>query len=220
MNKETLKRWRLFIPGVIIFFLFLLGLTNSKEELFAIYKTINFLEWNDFFYIVPVIFFGVIYYALNVRWIVWKPFNAQVQENIKDKILNITNLKLPSSQWFDLKKDRALMNIFYSFVDNDASLKEKSKAVMFNGLIWSSFIDLSILSCLAAFSYSILSIFTSKLHYVILAVILFCLCFLSLACTCLLTHRQKILSNEQLDIITQTKKNEINQKIQEAIDNF
>ena len=220
MNKETLKKWRLFIPGIIIFFLILLGLTNSKEELFAIHKIFKTLEWNDSIYLGLVFIFGVIYYTLDIRWLVWHPFNAQIQENIKDKILNISKLKLLSSQWFNLKKDRVLMNIFYSFVDNDASLKEKSKVVMFNGLIWSSFIDLSILSCLAGLSYSILSIFTSKSHYVILAVILFCLCFLSLICTFLLTRRQKILSNEQLEIIAQTKKNEIELKIQEAIDNL
>jgi len=112
------------------------------------------------------------------------------------------------------------MNIFYSFVDNDESLKQKSKVVMFNGLIWSSFIDLCILSCLAALSYSILSIFTSKSHYIILADLLFCFCFLSLICTSLLTRKHKTLSNEQLDIIAQTKKNEVELKIKEAIDNL
>jgi len=220
MNKETLKKWRLIIPGIIIFFLILFGFTNSKEELFTFYKIFKTLEWNDSIYLILVFFFGVIYYTLNVRWLVWQPFNAQIQENIKDKILNISNLKISSSQWFDLKKGRALMNIFYSFVDNDESLKQKSKVVMFNGLIWSSFIDLSILSCLAALSYSILSFFISKSHYIILADLLFCLSFLSLICTSLLTRRHKTLSNEQLDIIVQTKKNEVEQKIKEAIHNL
>lgn len=220
MNKETLKLWRIIIPGIIIYFLILLGLTNSKEELFAFHKIFTTLEWNDAIYLVPVFIFGTMYYLLGVRWYVWKLFNTQIQENIKDKILNISKSTLLSSQWFNLKKDRILMNIFYSFVDNDESLKQKSKVVMFNGLIWSSFIDLSILSCLAALLYSILSIFTSKSHYIILADLLFCLSFLSLICTSLLTRKHKTLSDEQLDIIAQTKKNEVEQKIKEAIDNL
>lgn len=220
MNKETLKMWRLIVPGIFIFILILFGLTNSKEELFTFYKIFKTLEWNDSIYLIPVFLFGTMYYTLDVRWHVWQLFNTQIQENIKDKILNISKLTLLSSQWFNLKKDKALMNIFYSFVDNDESLKQKSKVVMFNGLIWSSFIDLSILSCLAALSYSILSIFTSKSHYIILADLLFCLSFLSLICTSLLTRRHKTLSNEQLDIIAQTKKNEVEQKIKEAIDNL
>ena len=220
MNKETLKKWRIFIPGIIIFFLILLGLTNSKEELFAIHKIFKTLEWSDSIYLGLVFIFGAIYYALNVRWIVWKHFNFQVQENIKNKILNASNLKLTSSQWFGLKRDRTLMIIFYSFVDNDESLKEKAKSVRLNGLLWSSFIDLSVLSCLSALFFSMLSIFTSKSHYIILADLLFCLSFLSLICTSLLTRRHKTLSNEQLDIIAQTKKNEVEQKIKEAIDNL
>jgi hypothetical protein len=220
MNKETLKKWRIFIPGIITVLLIRFGLTNSKEEFFTIFKISKTLELNNFFYILPVLFFGIIYYALNVRWIVWKPFNFQVQENIKNKILNTSNLKLLSSQWFGLKKDRALMNIFYSFVDNNESLKEKSKVVIFNGLIWSSFIDLSVLSCLSALSFSIISIFTSKSHHIYLSWIFFNICFVSLVFTSLLTFRHIKLSNEQLEIITQTKTDEIDPKIQKAIVNL
>ena len=220
MNKETLKTWRTFIPGIITIVLFLFGLTNSKEELFAIHKIFKTLEWNDIFIRVPVIIFGVIYYALNVRWVVWKPFNFQVQENIKNKILNASNLKLTSSQWFKIKKDSALMIIFYSFVDNDESLKEKAKSVRLNGLVWSSFIDLSVLSCLSALVHSGIYIFTSKLHHVYLAWIMFCIFFVSLLFVCLLTYIHINKSNEQLEIITQRKKDEIDPEIQKAVDNL
>lgn len=208
------------MPGIIIIVLFFFGLTNSKEELFAIHKIFKTLEWNDIFERAPVIFFGVIYYALNVRWVVWKPFNFQVQENIKNKILNASNLTLTSFQWFKIKKDRALMNIFYSFVDNDESLKEKAKSVRMNGLAWSSFIDLSVLSCLSALVHSGIYIFTSKLHHVYLAWIMFCISFISLLFVCLLTYRHINKSNEQLEIITQRKKDEIDPEIQKAIDNL
>ena len=220
MNKETLKKWRIFIPGIIIFFLILFGLTNSKEELFAIHKIFKTLEWNDSIYLGLVFIFGAIYYTLNVRWIVWKPFNFQVQENIKNKILNASNLKLTSFNWFKIKKDRALMNIFYSFVDSNESLKEKAKSVRLNGLMWSSFIDLSVLSCLSALVHSGIFIFTSKLHHVYLAWIMFCISFISLLFVCLLTYRHINKSNEQLEIITQRKKDEIDPEIQKAIDNL
>ena len=220
MNKETIKKWRLIIPGIIIYFFILLGRTNSKEELFTFYKIFETFDWNYFLYLIPVLLLGTMYYLLGIRWYVWQFFVTQIQENIKDRLLNISKSKLLASQWFRIKKDRTLMNIFYSFVDNDESLKEKSKSVMFNGLIWSSFIDLSILSCLAALLYLIFSILPSKSHYIILADLLFCLCFLSIICTSLLTRRHKMLSNEQLDIIAQSKKNEVESKIKEAIDNL
>ena len=165
-------------------------------------------------------FFGVIYYALGVRWFVWKPFNFQVQENIKNKILNDSNLTLTSSQWFKIKKDRALMNIFYSFVDNDESLKEKAKSVRMNGLVWSSFIDLSVLSCLSALLHSGIYIFTSKLHHIYLAWILFLICFISLVFVFLLTCKHIKLSNEQLEVILQRNKEKINSEIQKAVNNL
>ncbi len=220
MNKETLKKWRILIPGIIIFFLILFSLTNSKEELFAIHKIFKTLEWNDSIYLGLVFIFGVIYYALNVRWIVWKPFNFQVQENIKNKILNASKLELTSSKWFNLKRGRALMNIFYSFVDSDESLKEKAKSVRLNGLAWSSFIDLSVLSCLSALLNSGIYIFTSKLHHVYLAWIMFCISFISLLFVCLLTYRHIDKSNEQLEIIIQRKKDEIDPEIQKAVNNL
>ena len=208
------------MPGIITILLIIFGLTNSKEEILTFYKIFKPLERNDIFVIAPVLFFGVIYYALGVRWFVWKPFNFQVQENIKNKILNDSNLTLTSSQWFKIKKDRALMNIFYSFVDNDESLKEKAKSVRMNGLVWSSFIDLSVLSCLSALVHSGIYIYTSKLHHVYLAWIMFCISFISLLFVCLLKYRHINKSNEQLEIITQRKKDEIDPEIQKVVDNL
>lgn len=220
MSKETLKKWRLLIPGIIIILLILPGLTDSKEELFEIDKMIKAFKWTDTFYLAVVILLGVIYYSINLRWFVWKPFNTKVQENIKDTILNASNLSLKASDWYKLKSSRAVITVFYDFVDNNESLTDKSKGVRFNGLIWSSFIDLTILSGLAGFIYSILLIFTSKEHYVYLALMLFCLSYISLAFTWLLTYKHKNMSNEQLEVILQTKQNEIDIKIQEAVDSL
>jgi hypothetical protein len=220
MSKETLKKWRLLIPGIIIILFIIPGLTNSKEELFAIDKIVKALKWTDSFYLALVIILGAIYYSLNLRWVVWKPFNSQVQENIKDKILNASSLKISAENWYKIKRGRAIITIFYDFVDNNESLKDKSKGVRFNGLIWSSFIDLTILSLVAGFVYSVLLVFTSKEHYVYLALLLFCLCFVSLAFSWLLTYKHKSMSNEQIEVILQTKRNEIDTKIQEAIDSI
>lgn len=220
MNKETIKKWRLIIPGIIIYFFILLGRTNSKEELFTFYKIFETFDWNYFLYLIPVLLLGTMYYLLGIRWYVWQFFVTQIQENIKDRLLNISKSKLLASQWFRIKKDRTLMNIFYSFVDNDESLKEKAKSVRMNGLVWSSFIDLSVLSCLSALVHSGIYIYTSKLHHVYLAWIMFCISFISLLFVCLLTYRHINKSNEQLEIITQRKKDEIDPEIQKVVDNL
>lgn len=220
MDKETLKKWRLVIPGIIIIIFIIPGLTNSKEELLQIDKIIMNLKWTDAFYLGLVVIIGVIYYTLNIRWFVWKPFNTQVQENIKDNLLSASDLALTASKWYEIKQSRILMTIFYHYVDNDESLKEKSKGVRFNGLIWSSFIDLTILSCLTAIVYSILSLFTTMAHFVYIATFLFFLGLIALAFTWLLTYRHIKLSNEQIHVIIQTKGSELSQKITEAITNL
>jgi hypothetical protein len=220
MDKETLKRWRLVIPGIIILLFIIPGLTNSKEELLEIDKIIINLKWTDAIYLALVIVMGVVYYALNIRWLVWKPFNTQVQNNIKDKLLNVSQLSLTASDWYKIKYSRTLMTIFYYFVDNDESLKDKSKGVRFNGLIWSSFIDLTVLSGFTGFVYSFLSIFTTKTHFIYISSFMFLMCLVALGFSWLMTYRHIKLSNEQIEVIIQTKKAEIDEKLKEAIQNL
>lgn len=223
MSKEWLKRFRLIIPGIIIMLFILLGLTKTKDELMDISLLFSRFNWSDLyyiFYIGVIIILGALYYALNIRWLVWKHYNKKVEDNIKDTILNECTLNISAKQWYNLKKENAVMIIFYDFIDNNESLKDRSNDVRFNGLIWTTCFDITILSCLAGFIYTILFFTTTRSHYIYISLFSFWLCFIALAFSSLLTYRHLAKSNDQLEVIKQKYKEDINTKISEAINNL
>lgn len=220
MSKEMLKRLRLIIPGIIIMLYILLGLTKTKDELMNISQLFESFKWSDLLYIALFFILGALYYALNARWFVWKHYNKIVQDNIKDTILNECTLNLSAKQWYNLKKENALMIIFYNFIDNDKSLTDQANDVRFNGLIWSTFFDITILSASAGFIYSFLFLVTTRSHYIYISVASFWLFFFALAFSSILTYRHLAKSNQQLEVIKQKYKGDINIKINEAIDNL
>lgn len=220
MEKETLKIWRLLIPGIIILIFFIPWLTNSKEELFKIDSVFKSFKWTDTFYLGVIILLEAIYYAVNARNLVWKPYHTKIQENIKDTLLTSCTIELTTKQWYGIKKGRALMNIFYSFVDNNPSLQEKAKGVRFNGLLWSTAIDLTTISCFGGVVYWILSLFTTKSHLIYVSSFLFIAAIIALAFTKLLTYKHMDLSNQQLEMILQTNGPDIDKKVQDAIKNL
>jgi hypothetical protein len=220
MSKETLKRLRLIIPGIIIMLYIVPGMTKTTDELLGIGHLFSNLKWSDTSYLGVTFVLGALYYALNVRWLVWKHYNKIVQENIKDTILNECTLTLSSKQWNLLKKGNAIMVIFYDFVDNNESLKDKANDVRFNGLIWTTCFDMSILSAIAGFVYSILFLTTTRSNLVYISVAAFWVFFISLAFSSILTYKHLAKSTEQLDVIKQKYKPAIDEKIKETMTNL
>ena len=219
MEKNTLKRWRLIIPGVTIILLTFPLSTDNIDQLKDIGSMIKSLAWDDLWYTAVIVVVGAIYYSLNIRWLVWKHFNSKVQNNIKERIFNLCSLQYTPKIWYKLKESRALMTIFYHFVDNDESLKDKAGDVRFNGLIWSSCFDFCILSGVGGIAYYIISLVTSKNHLIYFSSILFIGFFVFLGLSSLLTYKHLSLSNAQLDVIAQKYKHEVDTKIQEALKN-
>ena len=212
MEKDTLKRLRLIIPGIIIFLLIIPGLTDNVNQLMDCVLLKNF-KISDLLYSLIFIIFGALYYILNLRWLVWQYFVRLVQDNIKDTILKACEIEMTSVNWYKLKSDRGLMNIFYEFVDTNASLLDKAKDVRFNGLIWSSCVDMTILFWLAGIIYTLFFFFT-KDHYIFIALVSFWISSLSVIFSFVLTKRHISLSNKQLDMIIQQYSSQINDKIQ------
>jgi len=218
MKKNTLKFWRLIIPGIIIILLAIPAFTKTAEELknlSLIFQTIN---WQDSIILGIMIIIGAIYYSINGRWIVWKHFNKKVQDNIKERILTSCSLKFTYEKWNKLKEGRSLMTIFYHFVDTDRSLTDKAEDVRHNGLIWSTCFDITILTGIAGYTYLIIAVLSVKDYLIYVSAISFALSFIFLGFSSLLTYKHLKLSNEQLDVISQKYKNEVDEKIQEVID--
>ncbi|SHI13047.1 hypothetical protein [Desulfofustis glycolicus] len=220
MNKENLKRMRFIIPGIIIIIYIIPSLSDNAQELLNIHLLFQALKWSDSIYIVLIVLLSGLYYILNIRWLVWKPFNDKVTENIKNSLMRMCSLEISSEQWFTIKKDRTLMNVFYHLIGNDDSLASKSKDVMFNGLVWTTCFDFTILSATGGFVYLLLSIFSGNHHYIYISVTLYTLFYIGLAFSWLLTYRHINLSNGQLEVIKQRFKQNVDDQIKQALENL
>jgi hypothetical protein len=220
MEKSTLKMWRLIIPGVTIFVLTIPLSTDNIQQLKDVVSMIKSLSWDDLWYSAVILIVGALYYSLNIRWLVWKHFNNKIQNNIKERIFNLCSLKYTPETWYRLKNSRSLMTVFYHFVDNDESLKDKAGDVRFNGLIWSSCFDFCILSGFGGVAYYIISLVTQKHHLIYFSSILFIGFFVFLGFSSLLTYKHLSLSNAQLDVIAQKYKQDVDTKIREALINL
>lgn len=201
----------------MIVLLTMLFFTNSLDEFKNISRIWTDFKTKDTLYIAIFFIIGAIYYICNIRNILWRPFLKKVQNNIKNKLLNPFKENLTSDQIKELKKDRKLMHIFYNFVDSDTSLTEKAKRVRFNGLIWTSTIDLAIISILGSIFFFMKLIFIKSNYDLIVALLLLLLSIISFVLIILTTKRHISLSNVQLDFICHIYKHQLNQKINESL---
>ena len=217
MSLGTLKFFRTLIPGIMIFLLAMLFFTNDLNELKNISRIFTDFKAKDTLFIVLFVVLGILYYIFKIRNILWGPFYKRIVNNIKDRLLDPFRGNLNSTQITELKRNRKLMNIFYHFIDNDPSLQEKAKRVRFNGLIWSSTIDLTIISFLGSLIFLIKFIFIKTNYNINVALILFCISVFSLVLIFLTTNKHLSLSNDQLGVICQLYKNQLNQKINELL---
>jgi len=217
MEYNTLSFFRTLIPGLMLFLFFMLLLTNDFNEIGNISKFFRDFELKDTFYISIFLVVGAIYYIFKIRNILWKPFYRRVQNNIKNQLLNPVINKLSVAQKEKLKEKKKLINIFYYFVDLDASLKEKAKRIRFNGLIWSSCVDLSTISFMTSIAFLIKFIFIGTNYSIIISTLLILLAAIALIFVVILTNRHISLSNEQLDMICQIYRRRLEEKIFEQL---
>ncbi|MDR3625231.1 MAG: hypothetical protein P4L45_00275 [Ignavibacteriaceae bacterium] len=214
MNLTSLKRYRLIIPGIFIFVVIFFIFPNSCKELINNYNELLKLNLFNIVYLFLTLLFGAIYYITKIRMWFWEPFLKPVQDNIQDSLLNPFNGKFDESEINYLKDQRRLLNIFYSFVDNDQSLKEKANSVRMNGLLWTSFIDLTIICSISSIIIDIKLFLFFTLYNKALLFTLLITSFISFIMTHLLLKRHIALSNEQLQVIVGIHKKELFEKLE------
>lgn len=217
MEYRTLSFFRILIPGLLLVLFFMLLLTNNFNEIGNIFSYFRDFGVKDTFYVAVFLIFGAIYYICKLRDVLWNPFYIKVLNNIKNKLLGPVIHMLTAEQKKTLKEKRKLINIFYHFVDLDASLKEKAKRIRLNGLIWSSCVDLSTISFLTAIALLIKYFFAGNKYNIIMFSVLILLAVIALVLVIILTNRHISLSNEQLDIICQMYRSELVEKILEQV---
>lgn len=215
MSMNTLKYFRLLVPGILIVIFFILVIQESFGELVQFAKAFSNLQLRGTLFIAVFIIIGAIYYIFNIRDLLWNPYHKRVQNNIKDTLIYPFRQELNEQQKDDLKEGRKLMNVFYYFIDNDNSLAQKANRVRFNGLIWTSTIDLTIIAVIGSLIFWFKLIFERNSYNLWMAVILLIVALICVGLTQLTTRRHISLSNEQLEIICQLHKEKLHEKINE-----
>ena len=158
MELSNLKKLRKIVPGTIFVFFAIPCYQYFTNEIISIDESVKFVLKG--YGAVLAFIIGTLFSTLKIREKRNKSTHEEIVKNIKLKLLQHGLTK----QVAQVDKDRiieskALMHIFYNFIDNDESLKEKSKLVRDNGLTWSSTADAAILGCLFSWLYFIMVLF-------------------------------------------------------------
>ncbi len=214
MGMTSLKYLRLLIPGIMVFILILFIVQDSFSELSTAFA--NF-QLKDTIYTIVVVAIGALYYILDIRYLLWKPYLNRVNNNIKDQLLNSYRLKLSEQQKANLRDSRKLMDAFYYIIGKDNSLLEKAKRVRFNGLIWTSTIDFTIIAAIGSLLFWVKIIIEINSYYLWMALILLISALVSFGFIQLTTKRHLSLSNEQLEIICSKYRTELEKEVNERL---
>jgi hypothetical protein len=213
MSKESLTRLRFLIPGVLIL-LFSQPLVGGQPNLAIAATTLNSLS-GGLFYLCVVITLGAVYYIFNLRKHMFASTLVAIDSNIRDRMLfPFAGDPAIAASLEKMRSPKAMLDIFYSFVDKDESLKEKAKEVYFNGLVLSSTVDLMVVSAFFSLVYAAFYLVSKTPQHLCFA---FICTLIHMVATWLfrplLTKRHIELSNTQLDSILLRHKQELHTEL-------
>ena len=219
MSYETLKLFRLFIPGILIF-TFLAYLRDFLLPEFNIYIPSILVDNDGLKYALYLSIFalaGVLYDSLRIRKILLDKLQPAINANISSTLFNAVKNDIDVSKINQEAKGKETMRVFWYFIDKDPSLSEKSKAVRFNGLLWSTSMDAVIISSFSLLVFTIGLLGRHDISYIKLllsSIIVVCLSIKTLSAV----HKEHIkLSDEQLKIITRRHKVELLEKFKNEV---
>jgi len=158
MELTNLKRLRKIVPGSIFLFFCMPMYQYATHNLFVVDESLKFTIGSYGAAIAFVI--GTLFSNLKIRAYRNEKSHKLIDDNIKTKLIEygLTTGQTPE-KIDEVKSSKQLMHIFYHFIDNDASLKEKGKLVRDNGLTWTSTADMAILGCIFCWIYFVLILF-------------------------------------------------------------
>lgn len=218
MELKTLQKLRFFVPGVLFFILILFFLPKNLNDLTNYLEFYNyFIEKRNILFYILIIFISLLYYIFDIRKFLLREHLEKIHENIKDKLLEPFRNNYSHDEINSLKQGRKLINIFYYFIDKDPSLKEKAKSVRFNGLIWTSSMDLQIISYFGSIIFFIKFMIVKLNYYFYMTILVFFLVLISPLFINLLTKKHMSLGNEQLEIIHESHEKELEKRINDLL---
>jgi hypothetical protein len=157
MEKSTLKKIRLYAPGIIslVCVLPFLKLHDLKTVSDKIPESI-FLS----LLMLVVLILGVIYYAINIRDLLWRRFVQQCHKNVRAKMIDPFRRDSALRGVIDQLTDQEVMRIFYNMIDNDRSLSDQQNDVRFNGAVLTTIIDTILIISFFTIAYLITFLIT------------------------------------------------------------
>ena len=211
MTLETLQKIRIVVPGIMIF-LFAIPLFQDELSPSGAVSSLNVLQ--GAVYLLVIAFLGGIYYFFNFRSWANRWSEEKIRANIKTKLLEPFKNDAAISASFDkLKQGRGLLNVFYGYIDNDLSLKEKTKLVYWNGAFWSTVADIRVIGAIAFFVYIGAYIIRGNPSHFIVSLIMAGLFMLSFLLMPIITKRHMELGNDQIDYILLKYKDDLKDKL-------
>jgi len=206
MSKTTLKTLRFIVPGVMILTVASLLFRTSLQDLPELLRSVEGLV-----YLVVVLPICYVYDIMNIRGLFLRRSHSQIDANIKERLIAPFRSEAVITEGIEsLSQGRRLLNLFYSIVDKDESLKSKTQDVYLNGLLWSSTADLMAVSSLFVPVYVIAYLLKSVPHYLPVALGL-CIVYVFAARVAMprVTSRHIELSNDQLDFILEHHREDV-----------
>ncbi len=205
MSLETLKLIRLIVPGIIIFFFTMI--LGNITGLWHISLPDN-LEKAA--YIPSMLIPGAIYYLTPLRSWTNARHHKRLIEHLRTGLVSISEIddRPEKFTW------PALKSLFFSLVDLDASLKTKASLAYFNGAIWTTCADLTILGIIfGVISFCLFLVFIkNSLLATLIFIVTACLSYFGSLST---TRKQITIASEQLEIIRLNYKNKVVERIGE-----
>jgi hypothetical protein len=206
MDKATLKRTRLFAPGIIVLVCLLpyLKLQSFSPVSDALPDGVLIILLT-----IASIIIGGVYYSFAVRDLLWRQFVKKCHGNVWTKMI-MPHYQDPDIQAMigQLTKKQA-MRIFYNIIDNDSSLSDQAHDVRLNGAVLTTIIDILLIAGFFFITY-ICAFLIAKIQFFLWSAMITALLELLLW---LLKSRVSMkhirLENEQLEVIAQLHANKV-----------
>ena len=199
MDKPTLKKIRLIVPGAIILVCMLpFGLSNletiSKAVPDSVFKIVLFIL---------SAFLGVVYYSFNIRNLLWREVVHTCHRNIRARMIDPIGHEAAYQEVTKHLSDKEMMNIFYTIVDNDTSLTDRANDVRSNGAVLTSIIDAIIIIYFFAIVYIVTFLIVRASPFVWFTIIALLLQFVLWPMKRRVLQKHIVHEDEQLGMINQ-----------------
>jgi hypothetical protein len=176
MSQETLKWFRLTVPGVMILIALYVVVLPFYERIAAVLGTVP--GWNglnirtELVISIVATVLGGFYHVFDVRWPFLRKSLGRIHNHIKDQLLApFEDDETIAHVWEELREGRTLLHILYRFIDNDESLTQKAKRVYFNGLLLSTAADAMAVSVMSTVMSLLLYVVSGRAHYGALTIV-------------------------------------------------